>query len=501
MHIRKGYVSMEKTKKIIGPNLLFYGAVLISILIFALLQPFGDPPDEVNRFKIPQFICNYGKLPTGEEFEVAIGGYGGSYAFQPILPYIIQGVLMRFLSLFTDDNLALLLCARTVNVLFGVIMAVYVRKLSVLLFRDGLTGWLFCFLVMFLPQNLFLHSYVNTDSMAAMAGAIILYASVAGWKYCWRRSDTVTLSVGIIFCALSYYNAYGLIVAAILLFVFSHVKYTENDGLSLDWKNLLKKGAFISVIVLLGIGWWFLRNYFLHDGDFLGLKARTENAIKTALPQYNPATRITVAGSGASLTDMLFHMDFFYFLWNSFVARFGPMTIPTLPFLYIWYYRIYSFGWLFCLIPFKCIRQNLRCPEDAYGSTGFPERPARYGLSCPRFEALSRALFHIAMLSAVLIPMGLCIYYSYTSDYQPQGRYIMPMLIPFMYFITLGFHKLTALIQRLLPLAFLRKWCRPVIMGGLMLFLAGSLCLTLFGVVIPHYTANGNLWNSPWIPL
>ena len=171
-------MSMHKSGHRINLNVLFYAAVFLSILTFVLLQPFGDPPDEVNRYKVAQFICNYGKLPTGEEFEVAIGGYGGSYAFQPLLPYMIQGILMRLLSLFTKHNLALLLCARMVNAVFGVIMAVYVRKLSLLLFDDRLMSWLFCLLVMFLPQNLFLHSYVNTDSMASMSGAVILLSLI-----------------------------------------------------------------------------------------------------------------------------------------------------------------------------------------------------------------------------------------------------------------------------------------------------------------------------------
>ena len=498
---KKGDSFMEKLKKIVHPHLLFFVAVLFSILTFTLLQPFGDPPDEVNRFKVAQFICNYGKLPTGEEFEVAIGGYGGSYAFQPILPYMIQGMLMRLLSPFTTDNLTLLLCARLVNVLFGVIMAVYVRKLASLLFSDEITGWLFCLLIMFLPQNLFLHSYVNTDSMASMAGAIILYASVSGWKSHWRFSDCITLCIGIICCALSYYNAYGLIVTAILIFVFSHLESQDGQKLSFNWKPLLKRGLFISAIVLLGIGWWFLRNYVIHNGDFLGLKARTENAIRTALPQYNPATRVTVAGSGVSLSDMLLHTDFFYFLWNSFVARFGPMTIPTLPFLYIWYYRIYWFGWIFCLIPFRYIRKPSSHPKAPSYSPDLKQHS-------PRYETISRSLFHIAMLIPVLITMGLCIYYSYTSDYQPQGRYIMPMLIPFMYFITLGFHNLAAFLEKIFGLwenntltDFIRKWCRPLMMGGTILFLAGGLLLTLFCVVIPHYTTQPNLWNSPWISL
>ena len=42
----------------------------------------------------------------------------------------------------------------------------------------------------------------------------------------------------------------------------------------------------------------------------------------------------------------------------------------------------------------------------------------------------------------IIIPIILTLYYSYYNDYQPQGRYIMPMLIPFMYFIILGIEKL-----------------------------------------------------------
>ncbi len=476
---------MKKSGRSFPFSILFYAAVFFSILTFALLQPFGAPPDEVNRYKVAQFICNHGTLPTGEEFEVAIGGYGGSYAFQPILPYIIQGFCMRLLSLVTKDNLALLLCARMVNVMLGVIMAVYVRKLSVLLFDHRLNGWLFCLLVMFLPQNLFLHSYVNTDSMASASGAVILYACVSGWKYGWQKRTCITLCAGIICCALSYYNAYGLIVTAILLFLFSHLKRDRKKRLCFQWRPLLRKGLMISVVVLAGIGWWFLRNYRIHDGDFLGLAAREANALRTALPQYSPATRVTLSDSGVSLKEMLFQMDFFYFLWNSFVARFGPMTLPTLPFLYIWYYRIFGFGWLFCLIPGRLYGAGSSGSQTASNHNGRQPLPA--------------FLFHIPMLLSVLIPMGLCIYYSYTSDYQPQGRYIMPMLIPFMYYIALGFHKLITLAERWLPMGGLYKWYRPLVCGGLMLFLAGSLVLTLGGVVIPFYLSGTNLWNGEWI--
>ena len=81
-------------------------------MYFAVVQPFGDPPDEINRFKVVDYICRHGVLPHGADPEVILAGYGASYAFQPILTYIIQGFLLRFLKLFTEDSGTLLLAAR-----------------------------------------------------------------------------------------------------------------------------------------------------------------------------------------------------------------------------------------------------------------------------------------------------------------------------------------------------------------------------------------------------
>ena len=52
------------------------------------------------------------------------------------------------------------------------------------------------------------------------------------------------------------------------------------------------------------------------------------------------------------------------------------------------------------------------------------------------------AVFHIGMALTLILPNILNIYNSYVNDYQPQGRYSMPMLIPLMYFMTMGYRKL-----------------------------------------------------------
>ena len=147
-------------------EIVFYIIVFAAITCFAMIQTYGDPPDEINRFKIVNYICRYGRLPHGADPQIILAGYGASYAFQPILTYIVQGYLLRFLTIFTQDGYLLLLAARMVNVIFGVLMAYYVRQIAKEAWKNPYLQWVFTLLVIFLPQNIFIHSYVNTDSMA-----------------------------------------------------------------------------------------------------------------------------------------------------------------------------------------------------------------------------------------------------------------------------------------------------------------------------------------------
>lgn len=86
----------EKGKAGAGGRDRLYLLVFASITCFAVVQPFGDPPDEINRFKVVDYICRHGVLPHGADPEVILAGYGASYAFQPMLTYIIQGFCSGF---------------------------------------------------------------------------------------------------------------------------------------------------------------------------------------------------------------------------------------------------------------------------------------------------------------------------------------------------------------------------------------------------------------------
>ena len=109
--MRRSKLHPEHTRVI-----LFMLITAICMLTFAAIQPFGDGPDEINRFKIVEYIYNHGTLPTGSDPEVLIDGYGGSYAFQPMLTYIIDGYLLRCLRVFQPSLETRVFIARIVKI-------------------------------------------------------------------------------------------------------------------------------------------------------------------------------------------------------------------------------------------------------------------------------------------------------------------------------------------------------------------------------------------------
>lgn len=464
-------------------NHLYFTAYIILSLSLLIKQPFGNPPDEYNRFLIPGYIAENGTLPNGYEESIRIGGYGFSYAFQPILPYMMQGYAMRLVRLFTTSEMALLYTARSVNFLFGVITAYVVLLLAKEWFYDKRIQYLFAFLVTFLPQSIFVHTYVNTDSCCMMSIAIILYGLTRGLKSAFSRSSCVILSIGIILCALSYYNAYGFILSSILLFTACFLSY-HSSKLTLEWKPFLQKGLFISAIVLLGIAWWFIRSAILYDGDFLGLKSRNECALLYAIPSLHPDTRVTYQSQGYTFFEMLQKTDFLNLSTMSFIGIYGPMTIVTS----IWVYRFYKL--LFAVGILSVICADLFLPRDKSSK----ERPVFAGTLYTGRPVL-RIFYHCNMVFCILMPCILSAYYSYTTDYQPQGRYILPMLLPLAYYCIRGIQKswilLCIFVQEKKPestMVFNRCFTGFCVVICILILIC--LAVTIYGYAFPYYIAN-----------
>ena len=284
-----------------NPNLTRLSVILIFLLIsmscFVFTQPFGDGPDEINRFKVVSYIANHGTIPVGDDPEIIIDGYGASYAFQPILTYIIEGYILFLLRPFSLSAAASLAVARFVNVIIGLFAAVYTYKLSFLLFKKNDAAFLFTLGVTLLPQNIFIFTYVNTDGCGLLSIAMILYALVKGFKSNFDKESVITLSIGIILCLMSYYNCYGHVFAAFLAFICYYIVNKE-----IPKKEMYKKGGIIALLVILGAGWWFIRNMILYDGDIFALTARKICAAETGNAAFLETMAETYQAMGYSQT-------------------------------------------------------------------------------------------------------------------------------------------------------------------------------------------------------
>lgn len=401
-------IAYRRTKTAV---ILLFFAFCLFTCIYLRIQ---DAPDEDMRYMIPQYIYTHHALPTGSEPELIHGIWGFSYALYPYLSSIISAFFMQMISLVTSRPTALLVAARFTSVLAGTAFVFLVFKIGELLFKKRESVLLFAVLCSFLPQFLFLCSYQNNDSLALFAIALIFYFWLRGHKDGWKLSSCTGLGIGCGVCALSYYNAYGYILCSIPVFLISMGILKKRK------KEILKKFLLVLGIAFLIGGWFFIRNAVIHDGDFLGRKTIAEQGELYAQEEYKPSQHETPAKLGLSFSETFLDSEEPYVDWvkntvYSFIGVFSFLTLfMDLP-VYILYLAFLLFGLLLFFI--LGIRRNWWR------------------------EKWRRVLLFTGGL-CILIPLFMSLYNSYYSDFQAQGRYLMPALIPLMIMVAGGFDAL-----------------------------------------------------------
>lgn len=422
---------------------IFMALVTIFLITWAVVTPHNFSPDEEMRYKVVDYIFRHNALPHGGDPEVMDASWGISYAFYPMLSYMVSYVFMKIVSIFTMNAHAILVAARMAEVLFGVGTAYYTMKIGKHFFKGAYEKMFLC-LVTLLPGGFVLFTYINCDSLSLLATAMLIYSWIKGLEDEWSYKSCAFLAVGVSICALSYYNAYGVVLATVLVFCFSILFCEEKKW---NFKKMFTRGLFITAIVAVLAGWWFARNYVLYDGDFLGLNITTEYAEQFAEEARKPSNRVTFQENPeANVMTMLFFQpdnhahNWLLMVYYSFIGCFGYMTIwpPE------WIGKVFMVFFLFGVLGVLPIIKNLFSLTKSY----FTEKQqicgsnveVTYKYSLPRWR--KEAVFNFGMLAALIMPNIMNIYNSYVNDYQPQGRYCMAMLIPMMYFMTQGYQKL-----------------------------------------------------------
>lgn len=382
------------------------GFCFVLYLWLALFLPYNTGPDEYMRYDIPKYIYEYGRLPHGGDPLIRNEIWGFSYGFTPIAGYIPCAIFMRMVSVLSQSDYALLSAARLASVCFSTGTVFFVYKLGKRLF--GTTGAMMLSLLLGLwPEFVFISAYVNLDAMGLFAVAWILYAMLKARDEQWSIKSCIFLGIGCGICVMSYYNCYSILVVAIVYCVWALM---VDDRVQNKLPFLASRVCIVFCVAFLVGGWVFIRNYLLYDGDFLGLSTSRMYGEMFAQEPYKPSNRMTPASQGMSWYDFFITNAWLESTIKSAIAGFGYMSL----FLEDIFYQITYVVLAFSLIMLVSARKMLS----------------------------NNRLWYRCMVMNIIVVVALSIYYSYASDFQAQGRYILPMLPAFLILITQGWHGL-----------------------------------------------------------
>lgn len=397
--------------------------ILLVLLTFcicitgALLLPVEQCPDELGRNRLIIWMIDKGTLPTGDEIEL-MGlnpppglNYGFSYALRPYLSAMIGTVFVKAAMLFSDSDRVLLLAARMGSVLSVTGCCWFCLQLGHRLFVRRSSVILYAALVCFLPQVQFLGMYHNNDALSLFAVCMMLYYLIKGYDTRWPVKSCVGLAVGFSVGLLSYYSIYGWIL---MCAVFCIVSVMTDREIADKGSLIFKRASLIAGICLLLAGWFFIRSAILHNGDFLGIGYEKVSRTRVEEMGYILFPFRDFRAEGVSVIGFLRGNRYHWLLvtTKSFVGTFGNMTLFLPMFLYGIYFAIFIFG----LLHFLAVLVHGRlCRRDG--------------------------LLMLVMLVSGGINFALHFWQSYTRDYQPQGRYVITLILPLAYMMADGLDK------------------------------------------------------------
>ncbi|MBR6459581.1 MAG: glycosyltransferase family 39 protein [Actinomycetaceae bacterium] len=375
-------------------------------------------PDEYLRLTIPFFISDNNALPLGPEPEIVNPIWGFSYAYTAYGPSMLSAVFVEIASWFTTNASVLIVAARLTSVVSGALTVFLAMRIARRLFQNPASSILLGTLVAFTPQFAFMSSYHNNDIPSACAVTILILAWLRGIQDGWDTKNAALLGLGLGACSVTYYFGYGFILASIPLFFVSI--FHSRGKVKIDKRKIWGLVGVVFVVALATGGWYFIRNGIIFDGDVIGMSTRDVLAEQMAQEEYKPSKHLTPQREGWSVWHMIFG-DYNGFGWweytsQSLVGFFGYMEISLSSSMYLGYAL---------LVPFLLI-----------GIFSFRRVTMERG----------KLLLHSAMLFGLFMAVAFTVYYSWASDYEPQGRYVYSAFVVLALYAVLGMETIGTLV-------------------------------------------------------
>jgi putative flippase GtrA len=356
-------------------------------------------PDESTHYTYNvQFILEHHHLPISGRDD--LGAYKTcrndapvvvpclySYSFYPGPSYVVAAASASIGS--KALHITPQVAARLPGLLYGAIFVLCTYFSTLLIARSRRIATLLTVGVAFIPQLIFTVSYTNLDAHSIAISGLLCLAFVAFLQRPDNRLRGVLLAVvagGLL--PLAKYNYFVLIVPVLGALAWMFVK-----------KRLTRRQ--LAIIIAWGVGsfivlasFWYLRNFALYH-DPLGQSFALDEMKKYhALGQPLP--------SGTQSLVRLTDMSFFDLLFRSYYVAFGSMFYYLNPSDYTVPKLFFVFGGVY-LINRIVIRRN----------------------------ELKPLLWAVVAYAVLFVLTFIQVFYNSAHyDFQPQGRYMFPILLP-----------------------------------------------------------------------
>ena len=374
-------------------------------------------PDEYMRQNVPNYIYETGSLPYGWEETLRDHNWGVSYGFNIKISYLFSAYVMSLFSFISDYTRSLFLVSRLTSVLSGVGVGYYAILIGKKLFHDNPLRWVFVVMITFLPQIVFLSSYTNLDAFSLFVVMMIIHAWIVCLENKWDIPSALRLAAALGLCFLAYEYIFGYILMSAVLYVLWYILNRKD----MTFKTFALRGCLIIAVVFVICGWKFIRNAMIYDGDLLAMNVSKPYAELYAKRGYNPAARevMTYASNGIGMIQMLQVTTWMENVFRSLIGVFGYFTVSFDEWVYTVYRILLIIGTAAAFLP------KWRKPGK------------------------NHILLTLGLATSALITFFMSVYYSWCSDYQPQGRYIITILPALFLMMTGGFDRLARLMGRI----------------------------------------------------
>lgn len=390
---------------------LYYliAATVATRLPWVFMLPMYDAPDENTHFYIIKFMADHVQLPGPAE--LTAGGKESVYVPLPHFGYVPHVLAHWSLKGIFDPTLA----HRFGSFLIAPLMTYFSWWLGRQLFPgQKLLALAIPLLVVFHPQLVFVHSYSNNDVTSSTIAAALLCACAIMIQR--GLSMPVTIGIGLLcgWLALTKYTGYAVLPAVAAGFLLSAwIHRTAFVKLAYNAVSALALAACISAP-------WFIRNYQLYNGDFMGAQTMRQNW--AAL--YDKPMEYYVSPFKILLDRKWWRLMFF-----SYWGMFGYFTKPLLKPLYWTYTTFLAISFIGAI---KSLMNQIRSSDESFFT-----RVSKVFGETDRAKFQTHALWLI-MLVCLLANLTAMLISSAGNVGGPQGRYLFTSEIPFLASLVFG---------------------------------------------------------------